>query len=225
MTLAERQHIFEAQVAAAAAADDSDQRLAAILADPAADRWLQLRTVAALGDAPRGPAGTTALRSIYEIATREYATARNAARSEYCDLACASVWALAKRDGPAATDIYAAAARSASTAIRDYGMSFLALVGEDSAWDQVMVRLADILRREIDPCGMRWREACHGIEYLARHAAQDPDRAARLVGLIRERWRNLGDQDLIGRWWPGIDPDGPPASAVGLAGHTPRPPW
>lgn len=99
--------------------------------------------MAALGDAPRGPAGTAALRSIYETATREYVTARNEARSEYCDLACASVWALAKRDGPAATDIYAAAARSASAAIRDYGASFLALADTACDGDRRWVVYAD----------------------------------------------------------------------------------
>lgn len=38
MTLAERHDMLEALVAAAAAADDSDRRLAVILADPAAGR-------------------------------------------------------------------------------------------------------------------------------------------------------------------------------------------
>jgi hypothetical protein len=226
MTPLEREDRFDAELAQAKSATDADRRLAAMLADSATDRWHRVSIAAELGDIPRGPTGTAALRSTYKAATENSASSSADAKAASCDLICACVIALAKREGPAATDVYAAAASSATATIREYGMSALAPVGDDRAWGQVMSRLDEMLGRQISPRGLRWREACLAVEYLARHAPQGSERATQLITLIRDRWRNLGDQDLIDRWWPGIGPGGHLITAIDLVGaHTPRGWW
>jgi len=222
MTLLERHERLEAVLAAVVSGSDADQRLAAMLADPAMDAYGRIKVTEALGKVGPGPAGSAALRSEFADAAGSLAGASRATKFWYRDLICASVWALATRDGPAATDVYLAAIRSANATVRDYGMTFLAVSGDDRAWDEVITRLRDGLQRKINPGGLRWRETCRAVEYLARHAARGSDRADRLIGLVRGRWRNLGDADLIARWWPGIGPGGPPPGAIDLAGwHTP----
>lgn len=222
MTYAERIERFDARLAAAASASDADQQLAVMLMDPANDKWSQTKIAAALGDVPRGPAGSAALRSVFDHAAGNLADASKSTKPDYRDLVCASVAALAKRDGPAGTDVYVAASQSADANVRDYGMSALAVAGDDRAWDQVMIRLGDLLQRKINPRGRRWREVCRAIEYLARHADLGSDRAAQLIALLRDRWSNLADPDLIARWWPGIGPADSPTDAVDLGGqHTP----
>jgi hypothetical protein len=144
---------------------------------------------------------------------------------EYRDLISACVAALAKRDGPAATDVYIAAMRSPNPGVRGYGMSALAVAGDDRAWDEVIARLNEVLQRKLSLRGWRWREACRAIEYLARHSAQASDRATRLVGLLRDYWQNLADPGLINRWWPGIEPGAQPREALDLSEHIPQLWW
>jgi len=226
MTLLERHEKFDALLAAAKSASDADQRLAAMLADPATDRFGQIRIVGALGEIRPGPAGSAALRRVFATAAGSLAGASKSIKPDYRDLICASVAALARRDGPVATDVYLTAVRSANAIIRDYGMSALAVAGDDRAWDQMLTRLGEVLQRTTSPRGLRWRETCRAIEYLARHARQGSDRPDRLAGLLRDRWRNLAHPDLIGQWWPGIAPGGPPAGTIDLADrHTPQLWW
>ncbi len=226
MTLAEQHESFEALLAAAASASDADERLAGMLETPGLDRFGQILVVAALGDVSAGQAGSEALRRVFETATGEFAQASKATKPEYRDLISACVAALAKRDGPAATDVYVVALRLADAIVRDYAMSALAVAGDDRAWDEVIASLDEMLRRKISPRGWRWREACRAIEYLARHSTQASGRARRLVGLLRDHWHNLADPGLISRWWPGIEPAGRPVEALDLVGqHAPQLWW
>lgn len=222
MKLLERHERLDALLTSVKLASDADQRLAAMLADPASDWYGQIKIVAALGEVRPGPAGSEALRRVFATATASLTGASKSIKPWYCDLICASVAGLARRDGPAATDVSLAAARSANAIIRDFGMTALAVSGDDRAWDEMLTRLRELLQRTISVRGMRWRETCRAIEYLARHAQQGSDRPDRLVGLLRERWRHLPHPGLIDQWWPGISPGGPPPRSIDLAkGHTP----
>lgn len=226
ITLAEEHDRFAAQLAAAASASDADQRLAAMLETPGADKFRQILVAAALGDVPAGQAGSNALRNVFEKATSNFAQASKTAMSQYRDLISACVAALAKRDGPAATDVYVAATRSPNPTVRDYGLSALAVAGDDRAWGELAASLNEVLQKKISLRGWRWRQACREIEYLARHSAQASDNATRLIGLLRHQWQNLADPNLISRWWPGIEPGGQAIEALDLAGqHVPQLWW
>jgi hypothetical protein len=151
---------------------------------------------------------------------------RKSMKSARTDLICACVTALAKREGSGASDILAAAASSSNPAVRDYGISALAAVGDDRAWESVMTRLTVNLRRRInDPDGVTWHRTCHAIEYLARHASRGSDRALRLINVLRSRWQNIPDPDLIDRWWPAIRPGRELPSTIDLCEHQPHAWW
>ena len=106
--------------------------------------------------------------------------------------------------------------------IRDNAISDLAAVGDDRAWESVMTRLTGILRRKASPYGVAWHETCSAIEYLARHAQAGSGRAIKLITLLRSRWHNLADPNLIAYWWPGIQPGGAPEVTIDLTAHSPR---
>jgi hypothetical protein len=226
ITYAERRDRFRAALAAAAKAADADQRLATMLADPALDRSEQINVAVALGET-HGSAGSAALRQAFSTAMADMESASKSTRSWYRDLVCASLVALARRERPAATDIYLAAVNSPNTIVRDYGMLALAPFGDDRAWEQILARLSQILQRKINPKGMSGGEAFNAIEYLARHAGLSSDRAVRLVTLLRNRWRQFADDTRLAkrieRCWPGIQPGGPLATDLDLPSlHTPR---
>jgi hypothetical protein len=228
MTFVERVDRFEAALAVAVSGRDADQVLAEMSARVAVNSFEQISLVAALGDT-RGPDGSAALRAAFAAALGKYATASRSTRPEYRDHLCACVIALAKRDGPAATDVYATAAGHANPNVREYGMTALAPVGDDRAWEEILARLDGLLARKVSPTtshSRRWEEACGAIEYLARHSGEASGRGERLVTLLRARWRNLPDPQLIERWWPGIGPGGPPSETVDLPGsHLPHSWW
>lgn len=224
LTQAELEDRFDAMVAAAVSASDADLRLAALLADPATSIWHKTVVAATLGDIPTAPAGSAALRAVFTDASAKYEVASKSTRSAFRDLMCAAVTALAKRDGPAATDIFIAAANASNPYIRDYGMSALAPVGDDTAWDQIFARLSEILERKLKSPSLLWDEACRAIEYLARHAPQGSDRAIRVITLLRQHWRNLGYSDLIEQWWPGIGSE-QTLTTLDLQKHRPHAWW
>jgi hypothetical protein len=228
MTFVERIDRFEAALAVAVSASDADQVLAGMSATVAADSFEQIRLVAALGDT-RGPDGSAALSAVFDAGLGKYATASRSTRPAYRDLLCACVIALAKRDGPAATGVYATAASHANPAVREYAMTALAAVGDDRAWDEILVHLDAMLDRKVNPTtsrSRRWEEACGAIQYLARHSTTASARAIRLVTLLRARWPNLADPELVDRWWPGIGPGGPAPEGIDLAGsHIPDSWW
>jgi hypothetical protein len=209
MTAAQREDRLNAMVAAAWSGGDSDRVLSDLLADPQLDLFDQVVVTAELGKT-RGAEGSAAIRRTFGSAMARLPGASKGTRSFVRDLICASVAALAKRDGPEATDVYLAAIASDNAAVRDYGMSALAAVGDDRGWEQVWTRLAEILRRQVDPASMRWAEAAYAMQYLARHAEQGSARAIRLIALLRDRWRHVADPHLIEYWWPGVGPGGDP---------------
>jgi hypothetical protein len=160
MSYAERADRFDADLAAAAAADDSDSQLVALLSRPSADDRERILIAAALGESGTGPDGSAAVRAQFSDAMTALTTATKSARSGWRDLVCAAVIALARRDGPAATDIYLAAAASASADVRDYGLMVLAAEGDDRAWDPVLATVSEILGRKRISYG-RWYDMLH----------------------------------------------------------------
>jgi hypothetical protein len=214
-TYAERAARFDATVKAAKMRSDADEVLSLMLIDPAYDGTEKIVIVAALGDV-QSPAGSAAIRRAFAAAMAGLATARPSQRGELRDLACAAVYALSKRDGAAATDIFVTAGFHASQDISRYGLDALVSVGDDRAWDDVMSMLGEILRRKVSAGTHRSDQALAAIEYLARHAGLGTDRAVRLITLVRDRWRNIGDQTWVEEHWPGIEPGGPSPDAVSL---------
>jgi hypothetical protein len=65
------------------------------------------------------------------------------------------VIALARRDGPAATDVYLTAVASTSADVREYGLMVLSAEGDDRAWDPVLATVSEILGRKRISYG-RW---------------------------------------------------------------------
>lgn len=226
MSFAERSDRFDRDLAAAASATDADNRLAAMLTDPALNRWEQTKVAAELGEVPRGPAGSAALRQAFSAASVDLTAASKSTRAEYRDLVCACVTALARRDGAEATDVCITALGSPNAIVRDYGMSALAPIGDDRAWEQVMTWLEEIRRRKISAGAGREREALYAVEYLARHARRGSDRTARLVTLLRRRWHRFPDPEVISRWYPGVQSDGRAVDELDLPGaHAPHAWW
>lgn len=224
MSYLERAERFDAALSAAVSANDSDQVLAGMLSDQTLDTTEHTKVAAALGTT-RGAAGSAALRKAFSIAMKQAALTDKRTNRGERDLICACVIALARRDGPDATDIYLVAARHTNSIIRDYGSAALAPSGDDRAWEEILARLDAILQRKISPDGLRWEEAVNTIEYLARHASRGSTRATRLITLLRSHWRNLASPGLLQQWWPGIGPGGPPPQTIDLGAHTIQHSW
>jgi hypothetical protein len=215
LSYAERAAQFDATLKAAKTRSDADQVLSVMLVDPAYDGVERISIVAALGDV-RGASGAAAIRHAFADAMAGLSAARPTQRSELRDLACAAVYALDKRDGAAATDVFVTAAFQPNRDVSRYGMRALVSTGDDRAWEAVMSVLGEILGSKVSSRTHRSEQATAAIEYLARQAGQGTDRATRLVTLIRDRWRNIGDRAWAEERWPGIEPGGPPPDAVGL---------
>jgi hypothetical protein len=225
MTYVERAERFDARLAATMSGPDADQAVAGMLPEPALDLSELISVAHALGGI-RGVAGSAALRTAFGSALERMTVASKSRKPMERDLICTCVIALARREREAATDVYMMAARHDNAIIRTYGLGALAVVGDDRAWEEVMARLGEILRRKVGPDGNRWDEAASATEYLARHAARGSARAVRLVMLLRDRWRNLGDARLIEQWWPGVGPGGRAPEAMDLPHlHAPEPWW
>jgi len=200
MSYAERADSFDADLAAAAAADDSDSQLIALLGRPQADDRERILITAALGESGTGPDWSAAVRAQFSDAMARLATATKSARPGWRDLVCAAVIALARRDGPAASDIYLTAAASTSADVRHYGLMVLAAEGDERAWDPMLATVSEILRRKRISYG-RWYDMLHAVQYLARHAARGTDRAEQLISLLRANWGTLArpPQKLVNR--------------------------
>jgi hypothetical protein len=238
----ERSDRFDAEVAAAAATDDSDRQLIILLGRPGLDASERIRVTAALGESGTGPEGSAAVHSQFSDAMARL-TDPKSGWHWWRDLACAAVIALARREGPAATDAYLTAADSADRAVRQYGLMVLEVDGDDRAWDPMLARVGEILARKRISYG-RWDELLMAVGYLARHSARNAARAERLITLLRANWGTLAHppQKRVDRGpyvepeveaaarieelWPGIEPDGPPAAALDLHRlHTPVAWW
>lgn len=228
----ERADRFDAEVAAAG---DSDSQLIALLRRPGLDYRERIVVTAALGGSGTGPEGSAAVRAQFGDAMARLA-APNSARSWWTDLACAAVTALAKRDGPAATDVYLTAAGSSARTVRESGLMVLSVEGDDRAWEPMIAKVGEILSRKSIRHGL-WNELLGAVCYLTRHASPGTARAELLVTLLRANCGPLArpPQKRIGRGpyvepemetaerledlWPGIQPDGPPADALDLPGQ------
>lgn len=148
MTYDERAERFDADPAAAVAAHGSDHALVAVLSRPRFDGTERVVIIAALGESGTGSDGSTAVRAQFSHAMSELATATQHTRANWRDNACAAVIALARRDGPAATDVYLEAIASANPIVRDYGLDALAFEGDDRGWDSMVAFISEILSRK-----------------------------------------------------------------------------
>jgi len=84
-----------------------------------------------------------------------------------------------------------------------------------------MTTLGEILRTKASAGTQRSTQALAAIEYLAGHAGPGTDRAIRLVTLVRDRWRNIGDRAQAEECWPGMGSGGP--DTVSLKRQQPLP--
>jgi hypothetical protein len=218
-----RRQRFEELLGEARARSDADHALATLSRAVVYDSYTRLAVVEALGDTA-GPDGSPALRADFAAARAEFETCKPHRRAEYVDLMCACVWAVGKRDGPHATDFYIEAADHANRNVRDYGLSILAAVGDDRAWDDMLAALAERLAKKISSA-QRGGEARMIITYLARHCGRDADRRARLADLLRGQWHHLPEAETVAEWYPGVGPAGRPAADIEFATHVPPAPW
>jgi hypothetical protein len=214
---------FEELLGEAKARSDADRALVSLLGDGVYDSYSRLEVVAALGDTT-GPDGSPGLRAEFAAAMAHFQTCKPHRRAEYVDLMCACVWALGKRDGPGATDLCIAAAGHSNRDVRDYGLTILAAVGDDRAWDDMLAALADRLAKKISSA-QRSVEALMITEYLARHCGRNADRRARLAGLLRERWNHVPEPETVARRYPGVGPDGGPSREIDFAAYIASAPW
>lgn len=170
---------------------------------PSLPRDRQVMVAVALGDA-KGAAGPAALRSAMHRTDGSR------------DLRCAALLALAKRCGEAASADLAEMLAHRDGAVKDYALLGLAGAGDDRAWDAVVKRLHQLVRRpsRSEVPSSRLVAVC----YLARHAyGAGTQRTIRLVDEVRSAWDQL-DPELERPWfdeyWPSARPDGPPAHHV-----------
>lgn len=116
-----------------AVADSDDQALADLSAQVHVNSFEQTKVLVALGDT-WGPAGAAALRTVFDAALAKFPTVSKGTRSVCRDLLCTWVFALAKREDRAATDVYVTAATHDNPGVREYGAAALAAVGDGRAW-------------------------------------------------------------------------------------------
>lgn len=243
MSYDDRADRFDADLAAAVAAHDSDHALLALLSRPRLDGAERVLIIAALGESGTGPDGSAAVRAQFSLAMSELATAAKHTQANWRDNACTAVIALARRDGPAATDVCLAAIASANPSVCRYGLDALAVEGDDRGWDSMVAFISEILNRKTISA-TRWNELITAVEYLARHATLGSARAEQLITLLRAHWAKLASPPPIKEkrgyptyihtrpatrleeLWPGLQPDGPPADMIDLPRlHTPTAWW
>lgn len=160
---------------------------------------------AALGDL-RGPGpADDVLRAVVEVAGPGTADQR-----------CASLLALAKRLGPAATDDFLKALASPSYVLKDYALLCLAAVGDGRGWEQVFGYLHQRLRRKQSVHYGGASPTVIACDYLLRHADGDEAKGARLSMLVMKRWNWLSDDDRawFAEAWPDLNPGGPQTSVA-----------
>jgi hypothetical protein len=184
--------VQEAAVAEAVRGREEDA-LAAALA--AAKGWSRVVLAAALGDLRAPGPGDAALRACLA-----------ASGSGTQDLRCATVVALTKRLGPAATPDLRAALAQRDGAVREYAIAGLAAVGDATAWPDVL----EWLRSRRSPSRNADPPARAAVHYLLRHLGErSEDERAELVRVLHKVWPVL-EQDGVTGWlvstWPGVEP-------------------
>lgn len=172
------------------------------------DRYRAPAVAAAVGDM-RGPGPADAvLRSLVE---------RTGPGTD--DQRCASLLALAKRLGRAATDDYLQALARGSAALKDYALLCLAAAGDGRGWDQVFVYLSNRLRgRRSSTVSDDPSPTVVAIDYLVRHVGDSVARREQLVSLLVERWDRLPEDDRawLAQSWPDLNPGPLRAASVSL---------
>ncbi len=196
--------------------EEVDAALAEAVEHPEGDRIIadyvltggrseRLFATALLGDL-RGTEGTAALRQLV-----------HASGPGSRDLRCASLVALAKRCGEAASADLTAALSDRDGTVKDYAIIGLAGAGDGRAWDIVFKRLQLLLRRPSRVIGAS--EVVMAVAYLVQHQRDDLERLHALVEALRSSWDRMSDEEI--RWfaefWPEALPDGP------LTGDVPWP--
>lgn len=200
---ASRYDVFEAGVEAATRlGEDGDRLLAATLVD--LPRWRQVMVVAAMGNltGSRGSAVLGQALTVTGPGSR--------------DLRCAALWALAKREGEAATgDLVRTLTESRDGVVRAYAVTALAGVGDDRGWEPVLSWLRKFLARPSR--GPTFPPLVPvAVAYLMRPSSADPARTARVVRLLREKWDALDvdEREWLSQLWPQAHPDGPRVEEV-----------
>jgi len=127
-----------------------------------------------------------------------------------------AILAVAKHRGSGSTALLRRCLRDSDRTMQDHALMALAVVGDDSAWEDVFPQLeAEIGSRDVRfPVGLQFETlvlqsavlpmAC----YLGRHLGQ-PGRRDRVVGLIRQGWSRLysAEQQWFGIFWPACHPE------------------
>ncbi len=193
--------------------EEVDAALAEAVEHPEGDRIIadyvlsgnrseRLLATALLGDL-RGADGTAALRHLV------HATGPGSR-----DLRCASLIALAKRCGEAASADLTAALSDRDGTVKDYAIIGLAGAGDGRAWNQVFKRLQLLLRRPSRTIGAS--EVQMAVAYLVQHQSDDRERLRLLVEALRSSWYRMSGGEI--RWftelWPEALPEGPPTTDV-----------
>jgi hypothetical protein len=159
--------------------------------------------VIALGNA-RGEAGPAALHRVLRRSNASLGVLR------------AALLALAKRCGVAASPELMGGLESEDEGVRKAAILGFAGVGDDRAWELVFARLEQRLHhptRRIENPHRDLMAFC----YLARHVGETGcERSTRLVGLIRDRWNHLDDEERhwLAKYWPESRPGGPAPESV-----------
>jgi hypothetical protein len=223
MTYIQRLDRFDELLDEAKARGHADRALVNLLGNGAFDAWSRTHVVAALGDTT-GPDGPAALRSEFAAAKARFETAKPHNRAGWADLMCACVWALGRRDGPGGTDVFIEAAAHVNRSVRGYGLTALAAVGDDRAWNDMLAALKRQLARKITSA-RRAGEVLDIIAYLARHCEQDAARRALLADLLRRHWSRLRHAETVTGGYPEVGPDDPPPAEIDFQAYVIPPPW
>ncbi|WP_305782576.1 HEAT repeat domain-containing protein [Symbioplanes lichenis] len=162
--------------------------------------------VAALGEAD-GPEGVAALREIFTRPEDPLGLRTNA------------VLALAKRQGPAASDVLFACLGDADEDVRSMAMIAFASTGDDRGRAEVLERLRGVLDGRPSPAPYEMddrtlvihSDVLPAVCYLARHAAVSWERQEPVVRLLRSHWDRLfaAEQRWLSVHWPACDPAQP----------------
>jgi hypothetical protein len=197
----------EALVDSVARGKSAESLLSDLLTE--SDRYRAPIVAAALGDfRSPGPADDV-LRSVVELSGPGTADQR-----------CASLLALAKRLGAAATDDFLKALATPSAALKDYALLCLAAVGDGRGWEQVFGYLHQRLRRKHSMGYGGHSPTVMACDYLIRHADGDEVKRTRLSTVLIKRWDWLsdGDRAWLAKAWPDLKP-GESQASVALPSH------
>jgi hypothetical protein len=208
---------FRAALDRARHSEDAEPSIIDLITDQAFDSASRGSAFAALGDT-QGSLGSDLLRQELRSALEDYPAASRSKRFDDVNVACACIGALERREGPGATPEYLEANRHANDEIHDARLTAMAAHGDDRVWDEWLARLADDLRVKVST-RKRHRDVTYIIRYLARHSAPGSEHAARLIGLLRERWNHLLDPEAVEYQWPGISPAGRAWDQIDLTGQ------